>query len=392
MLCAPEQVLAQVAHRPHSTHSNNNNNNGNSDNNINDPSTSASRNIPLLHDPYDPRIEQEYEQLVQHWTRQLLDKSRNLYSNYNKISNVPVGKKRHTSSMTNMSSYNSNDKSNENNNIYNKSSVTSSLSEGPGATTNLPTNKHLCYTDIIDHYLEEQWRDSQHMLKCAQTWSGCDSLSVDEAVRAMNIISLRLMQRTLETRQMLQINNISIQEHNGHHHQQQQQREYAQLFSPWLSPRTGQHDHICTSSISSSSISSSSEEDGSVRWRPRNSPSLASLPKVPIIQDAPKGFVANKATTVPTLSLSPPTGENNSNTGDNSGNDGDYDDDEGEQEMYAPLLRRYQTDSSISGGCDGSNNSTSSINDWTDDKLKKKPSLQTIEKHAAAVILSLIHI
>ncbi|KAI7849565.1 hypothetical protein BDC45DRAFT_520288 [Circinella umbellata] len=54
--------------------------------------------------------------------------------------------------------------------------------------------------------------------------------------------------------------------------------------------------------------------------------------------------------------------------------------------MYAPLLRRYQTDSSISGGCDGSNNSISSISDWTHDKLKKKPSLQTIEQHAAAAI------
>ncbi|KAG2219085.1 hypothetical protein INT45_000368 [Circinella minor] len=390
MLCAPEPVFAQAAHHPLSTHSNNNNND-NSNNNINNHFSSASRSIPLLHDPYDPRIEQEYEQLVQDWTRQLLNKSRYLYSNYNNLNNVPMSEKNHSGSARHIStshSNNTNHNNSNNNNSHSKASIASSSSEGLGFTTNVTTDNHLCCTDIIDHYLEEQWRDSQHMLKCAQIWNGRDSLDIGEAVRAMNIISLRLMQRTLETRQMLQnSNNNSVHDHNGHRKQKQQhrqQQEYTPLFSPWVSPpRPGHHDHICSNSISNSSIISSSDEDGSVRWRPRHSPSLASLPKVPVVQDAPKGFVANKGTTVPSisLSLSSPMSENNSNKGDH--NDDDY---EEEQEMYAPLLRRYQTDSSISGGCDGSNNSISSISDWTHDKLKKKPSLQTIEQHAAAAI------
>ncbi|KAI8144802.1 hypothetical protein BJV82DRAFT_606296 [Fennellomyces sp. T-0311] len=265
MLCTSEQAFAQAARHLPSTHSSTTSN----------PYTTS--RIPLLDDPYDPRIEQEYEQLVQDWTQQLLARSRR------PTDAMPIP-----------------------------------------ASTNDPDHPNHLYMDIIERYLEEQWVDSQHMLKCAQAWNGRDSLSLAEAVRAMNIVSLRLMQRTLDTRHMLN----SYPREEG----------YAPMFSPWAED---------------------TESEGSVQWRQQHhSPSLANLPKHPIVQDAPKGMVANTDSTVPRISLAL-----------------SVDDYEDEHEMHAPLLRRYQTSSA-----------GTSLSDWTHDKLKKKPSLQTIEQQAAAAL------
>ncbi|KAI9489938.1 hypothetical protein BDB00DRAFT_875785 [Zychaea mexicana] len=336
MLCASEQVLAPAATRSFpSNHSNNSSNS--STTNPSNP-YSPSRSIPLLHDPYDPRIEQEYEQLVQHWTQQLLHKTRQQYHNDTSATttmNGPTKPGDVSSSSSSVSAF-STDKHDSTSNVN---------------TTTRPGVNHPMHMDIIGRYLEEQWMDSQHMLECAQAWNGRDTISLSEAVRAMNVVSLRLMQRTLDTRQMLfsHYSSASREEEKG----------YVPLFSPWISPRPGHQQYI------SSSSSGSSSEDGSVQWRPRHSPSLASLPKVPVVQDAPKGLVANKGTTVPRISLALST------------------DDEEEQEMHAPLLRKHQTDSSNGSSITGGQPNT---NDWTHDKLRKKPSLQTIEHQAAAVM------
>ncbi|KAI8973914.1 hypothetical protein BDB01DRAFT_854176 [Pilobolus umbonatus] len=56
---------------------------------------------------------------------------------------------------------------------------------------------------FMDHYLDQHWLDSKQMLQCAQAWSARDSLSLQEAVHTMNILSLKSMQRSLDARQEL---------------------------------------------------------------------------------------------------------------------------------------------------------------------------------------------
>jgi hypothetical protein len=55
----------------------------------------------------------------------------------------------------------------------------------------------------MDHYLDQQWLDSKQMLQCAQAWSGRKSISLSEAVHTMNTLSLKFMQRSLDTRKEL---------------------------------------------------------------------------------------------------------------------------------------------------------------------------------------------
>ncbi|KAI8377646.1 uncharacterized protein BYT42DRAFT_571074 [Radiomyces spectabilis] len=56
---------------------------------------------------------------------------------------------------------------------------------------------------IVDRYLEQQWLDSQGMLQCALAWKSLDTLSIKEAAHTMNVLSLRLMQNTVDARQEL---------------------------------------------------------------------------------------------------------------------------------------------------------------------------------------------
>ncbi|KAI8098214.1 uncharacterized protein B0P05DRAFT_520926 [Gilbertella persicaria] len=98
--------------------------------------------------PHDPYVEQEYEALIRAWKNQLIE---------------------HTPS--------------SHNNDYIR----------------------FAWLRLMDHYLDQQWLDSKQMLQCAQAWSARDSLSLTEAVHTMNILSLKLMQRSLNARQeMLQ--------------------------------------------------------------------------------------------------------------------------------------------------------------------------------------------
>lgn len=96
--------------------------------------------------PYDPAVEKEYETLIKSWKEQLIDK-----------------------------------------------------------TPRTPSNDYvrLAWMRLIDHYLDQQWLDSKQMLQCAQAWSARDSLSLNEAVHTMNILSLKSMQRSLDARQEL---------------------------------------------------------------------------------------------------------------------------------------------------------------------------------------------
>lgn len=114
-----------------------------------------------MHDPYDPRINDEYEALVRKWTDHLLSKSRH-------------------------------------------SPIDSAISSTTTSTTTPPSPHHLTKNNkIIDRLLEEQWIDAQRVLSCAQAWNTRDSLSIEEAVRTMNILGLRMMQRSLTTRHEL---------------------------------------------------------------------------------------------------------------------------------------------------------------------------------------------
>lgn len=149
MLCATNQVNAQDAsHHSHpSSHSST------------ATDSTLSPHIMLMHDPYDPRINDEYEALVRKWTDHLLSKSRH-------------------------------------------SPINSTIS----STTTPPSPHHLTKNNkIIDRLLEEQWIDAQRVLSCAQAWNTRDSLSIEEAVRTMNILGLRMMQRSLTTRHELNV-------------------------------------------------------------------------------------------------------------------------------------------------------------------------------------------
>ncbi|KAI8369977.1 hypothetical protein BD560DRAFT_423962 [Blakeslea trispora] len=102
---------------------------------------------PYIH-PHDPFVEEEYEALIRAWKNQLVE---------------------HTPS--------------SHNNDYIR----------------------FAWMRLMDHYLDQQWLDSKQMLQCAQAWSARDALSLTEAVHTMNILSLKLMQRSLDARQeMLQ--------------------------------------------------------------------------------------------------------------------------------------------------------------------------------------------
>ncbi|KAI7877390.1 hypothetical protein K492DRAFT_197769 [Lichtheimia hyalospora FSU 10163] len=148
MLCATNQVNAQDA--PLHSHPSS-------------PSSTAtastlSPHIMLIHDPYDPRINDEYEALVRKWTDHLLTKSR-----YSPIDN----------------------------------SMSSTTPSSPHHSTKSDKT--------VDLLLEEQWIDAQRMLSCAQAWNIRDSLSIEEAVRTMNILGLRMMQRSLTTKHELNV-------------------------------------------------------------------------------------------------------------------------------------------------------------------------------------------
>ncbi|KAI9248009.1 hypothetical protein BDA99DRAFT_525529 [Phascolomyces articulosus] len=375
MLCASsEQMIAPVATNQQesttttpSTLSNQHQSNENNHHPL-------SRNIPLLHDPYDPRIEQEYEHLVQHWTQQLLSKSQRIYQN-----------KSSTAITTTLKSNHYRPKNDTKIPVASSSSTTTtSSSEGPGATSNNNSKDQFTYMNIIDH---------------------------------MNIISLRLMQRTLDTRHMLHLHPYSPSPLQGG---QEDQHDYTALFSSWVAPRPGQQQQKDTT-YSNSSRNSSMKNCNNLekeceklhndidQWRPRHSPSLTSLPKVPVVQDAPKGLVANKATTVPNISLPSSNISRAKETEhgekiNQEEEEEDDDDDDEEQELHAPLLRRHQTDSCIILGSGGNNSQSATpmtmtsvatkratttptaATDWTHDKLKKKPSLQTIEQHAVAAM------
>lgn len=99
----------------------------------------------FLH-PHDPSIEQEYETLIRAWKHQLI-----------------------------------------------------------GRTPPTPSNDYIrfAWMRLMDHYLDQQWLDSKQMMQCAQAWSARESISLTEAVHTMNILSLKSMQRSLDTRQEL---------------------------------------------------------------------------------------------------------------------------------------------------------------------------------------------
>lgn len=151
MLCATNQVNAQDAtSSPSSTAT----------------ASTPSSHIMLMHDPYDPRINDEYEALVRKWTDHLLSKSRH----------SPID-----------------------------SAISSAAT--PTTTPSSPSHHSTNKDKTIDRLLEEQWIDAQRVLSCAQAWNTRDSLSIQEAVRTMNILGLRMMQRSLTTRHELNTQN-----------------------------------------------------------------------------------------------------------------------------------------------------------------------------------------
>lgn len=111
--------------------------------------------VPLLQDPHDPNIDVEYERLVNSWNYQL-------FSHDTDYANSP----------------------------------TTTTQDGSSVKTG-----H--YMAIVDRYLDEQWLDAQRMLRCAQAWSMRQTLCRSEAVHTINILSLRMMQRSMHTRQAL---------------------------------------------------------------------------------------------------------------------------------------------------------------------------------------------
>ncbi|KAI9033858.1 hypothetical protein CLU79DRAFT_725870 [Phycomyces nitens] len=112
-----------------------------------DPPLFTNETRHILSEPLDPRIEREYNKLVDTWTQQLLTDGHHL-------------------------------------DIL--SSDTQSI--------------RLSCMRLMHRYLDQQWIDSQQMLQCAQAWNSYPSLSPVEAVHTMNILSLRTMQRSIDAR------------------------------------------------------------------------------------------------------------------------------------------------------------------------------------------------
>lgn len=155
MLCASEQVSAQDAHRPsHSLED---------DQPLPRFATYVTRK-PLLHDPKDPTVLTEYKELVQQWTTQHVFASSS--------SSAALATETDSSS-----------------------SAASSVADYASRETRL--------LHFIDRFLDEQWVDSQHIMQCAQAWNTRDTLDQMEAIRTVNILGLRMMQRLLQARQEL---------------------------------------------------------------------------------------------------------------------------------------------------------------------------------------------
>ncbi|KAL0085135.1 hypothetical protein J3Q64DRAFT_1835549 [Phycomyces blakesleeanus] len=114
---------------------------------IDDPPLFTHDTRQILSDQLDPRIELEYNKLVDTWTQQL-------------------------------------------------------LTEGPQIDTSVTDAQSIRFScmRLMHRYLDQQWIDSQQMLQCAQAWNSYPSLSPVEAVHTMNILSLRTMQRSIDAR------------------------------------------------------------------------------------------------------------------------------------------------------------------------------------------------
>ncbi|CAO3618427.1 unnamed protein product [Mucor hiemalis] len=104
------------------------------------------QNVPFHTHPHDPSVDKEYENLTRAWKNELID-------------NTPT----------------------------------------------TPNNEYMrfAWMRLMDHYLDQHWLDSKQMLQCAQAWSARDEIDISEAVRTMNILSLKSMQRSLDARQEL---------------------------------------------------------------------------------------------------------------------------------------------------------------------------------------------
>ncbi|ORY92305.1 hypothetical protein BCR43DRAFT_88493 [Syncephalastrum racemosum] len=174
--------------------------------------------------------------------------------------------------------------------------------------------------DLVRRHLDALWIDAQYMLQCAQAWNVRPTgVPPAEAIRTINILGLHLLQRVMDTRRALE----------PRHTEQQQQNQKKQ------------HDN----------------SDGDA-WTLANN--LAK--KIAVVQDAPQ------------QGLRGTTSRFDEGEAYDEMNRNDDEDDEEEQVMHAPLLRRHQ-DACISSP------DVSMV--WTQDKLQKKPSLQTIETVAA---------
>lgn len=175
-------------------------------------------------------------------------------------------------------------------------------------------------TELVYRHLDALWIDAQYMLQCAQAWNARPTaLQPAEAIHTVNILGLHLLQRVLDTRRALE----------PHHQELQQPQQHKQ-----------------------------NDFGNDDAW------TLASnvAKKVAVVQDAPQQGVRD--TTSRYFEDEQPLEEVSQ----------DDEDDEEEQVMHAPLLRRHQ---------DACSSSPDVSMVWTQDKLKKKPSLQTIESVAA---------